>query len=69
MAGPAPAPYAHYGPAVRIRLGVFVYVVVGCVIAAQRDFFDHLQTVDGIVSAALAVLLWPLVLLGIHARI
>ena len=53
----------------RIRLGVFVYIVVGCVIAAQRDFFDHLQTVDGIVSAALAVLLWPLVLLGIHARI
>ena len=56
-------------PRVRIRLGLFVYVVVGCVIAAQRDFFDHLQTVDGIVSAALAVLLWPLVLLGIHARI
>lgn len=54
---------------VRIRLGVFVYVVIGCVIAAQHDFFDHLRTVDGIVSAVLAVLLWPLVLLGIHARI
>ncbi len=53
----------------RIRLGVVVYVVIGCVIAAQRDFFDGLQTVDGIVSAVLAVALWPLVLLGIHARI
>ena len=53
----------------RIRLGVFVYVVIGCVVAAQRDFFDKLETVDGIVSAALAVLLWPLLLLGIHARI
>jgi len=54
---------------VRISVGVFVYVVIGCIIAAQRDFFERLETVDGIVSAALAVLLWPLVLLGVHARI
>lgn len=53
----------------RISVGVFVYVVIGCIIAAQRDFFERLETVDGIVSAALAVLLWPLVLLGVHARI
>ena len=53
----------------RISVGVFVYVVIGCIIAAQRDFFEKLETVDGIFSAALAVLLWPLVLLGIHARI
>ena len=53
----------------RISIGVFVYVVVGCVVAAQHSFFDHLRTVDGIVSAALAVVLWPLVLLGVHARI
>ena len=53
----------------RISIGVFVYVVIGCVVAAQHSFFDHLQTVSGIVSAILAVLLWPLVLLGIHARI
>ena len=53
----------------RVRLGVFVYVVVGCVIAAQRDFFASLDRVDDIASAVLAVLLWPLVLLGIHARI
>ena len=67
--GPAPEPYAHYGRAVRISIGVFVYVVIGCVVAAQHSFFDHLRTVDGIVSAVLAVVLWPLVLLGIHARI
>lgn len=53
----------------RISVGVFVYVVIGCIIVAQRDYFERLETVDGIVSAALAVLLWPLVLLGVHARI
>lgn len=66
---PAPAPYADYVRGVRISIGVFVYVIVGCVVAAQHDFFDHLRTVDGIVSAVLAALLWPLVLLGVHARI
>jgi len=54
---------------VRISVGVFVYVVIGCIIAAQRGFFERLETVDGIASAAVAVLLWPLVLLGIHIRI
>ena len=53
----------------RISIGLFVYVVVGMVIAAQHHFFEHLSTVSGIVSAILAVALWPLVLLGIHARI
>lgn len=53
----------------RISLGIFVYVVVGMVVAAQHHFFERLQTVAGIVSAVLAVLLWPLVLLGVHARI
>jgi hypothetical protein len=67
--GPAVAPYADYGRGVRISFGLLVYVIVGCVVAAQHNFFDHLRTVDGIVSAALAVILWPLVLLGVHARI
>ena len=53
----------------RISIGGFIYVIVGCVVASQHDFFDHLRTVDGIVSAVLAVLLWPLVLLGVHAHI
>jgi hypothetical protein len=66
---PALAPYADYVRAVRISIGGFIYVIVGCVVASQHDFFDHLRTVDGIVSAILAVLLWPLVLLGVHAHI
>ena len=59
----------HYGRQVRISIGVFVYVVVGCVVAAQHDFFESLRTVDAIASAVLAVVLWPLVLLGVHASI
>ena len=59
----------HFAAMWLLAVNGLVYVVVGCVVAAQHDFFDHLRTVDGIVSAALAVVLWPLVLLGVHARI
>ena len=44
-------------------------MVIGCVVAAQREFFADLHRIDDIASAALAVVLWPLVLLGIHAQI
>jgi ABC-type anion transport system duplicated permease subunit len=54
---------------VRISIGVFVYVIIGMVVAARHHFLAHLQTVDQFVSAILAVLLWPLVLLGVHAHI
>jgi hypothetical protein len=41
------------------------YVVIGVIVAADRAYFDHLGNVDNIVSAVLAVALWPLLLLGV----
>jgi hypothetical protein len=49
-------------------LGV-VYLVIGVVVAAANDYFDNLETVKRILSAILAVLLWPLVLFGLDIRI
>ncbi len=49
-------------------LGI-VYQVVGVAVAATNDYFDRLDTAGQIVSAAAAVLLWPLVLLGFDIRI
>jgi hypothetical protein len=45
-------------------LGI-AYLVVGIVIAADRNYFDHLGNVDNIASAIFAVLVWPLLLLGV----
>lgn len=42
-----------------------VYVVVGVVVAASHHYFTHLDSVKPIASAILAVVLWPLVLLGV----
>ena len=41
------------------------YLVIGILVAADRNYFDHLGGVDGIFSALFAILLWPLLLLGV----
>jgi hypothetical protein len=47
----------------------FVYLVVGAVIADDHKYFAHMSTIKPIASAALAVVLWPLVLLGVNLHI
>ncbi|MGZ4109719.1 MAG: hypothetical protein ACXVQU_07430 [Actinomycetota bacterium] len=46
-----------------------VYLLVGVVIANNHHYFANTHGVNGIVSAALAVLLWPLILLGVNLHI
>ena len=46
-----------------------VYLVVGVAVAAQKHYFEHLDTVRLIASAILAIVLWPLLLLGIDLHI
>jgi len=46
-----------------------VWIVVGVAVAAQKHYFKHLDTIRLVVSAILAVLLWPLLLLGIDLHI
>ena len=46
-----------------------VYIVVGVAVAASYDYFKNLDTLRRIASAILAVLLWPLLLIGIDLHI
>jgi spore maturation protein SpmA len=41
------------------------YLVIGIVVAVDRNYLEHLGNVDNVASAIFAVLLWPLLLLGI----
>jgi hypothetical protein len=45
------------------------YLVIGVIVANSHHFFVHLNGIKPIVSAVLAVLLWPLILLGISLHI
>ena len=53
----------------RLSLGTVAWIVIGTIVAAQDGFFDRFNSVDGVGSAILAVLLWPLVLLNVHIGI
>jgi hypothetical protein len=46
-----------------------VYLVIGLIVASSHSFFTNLNQVAPIVSAILAVLLWPLVLLGVDLHL
>jgi hypothetical protein len=49
-------------------LGI-VYLVVGVAVAASYNYFKNLDTLRFIGSAVLAVVLWPLLLIGIDLHI
>jgi hypothetical protein len=51
------------------RLLGLVYIIVGVAIAASYDYFERLETLRQIVSAVLAIVLWPLLLLGIDLHV
>jgi hypothetical protein len=46
-----------------------VYLVVGAIVAAQHHYFANLGTFKLLVSGLLALLLWPLVLLGVNLHV
>ena len=45
------------------------YLVVGVVLASSHHYFEHASTLKPLLSALLAVVLWPLLLLGINLHI
>jgi hypothetical protein len=46
-----------------------IYVAVGIFVAYSKDYLDNLNTVKQVISAVLAILLWPLLLLGVDLHI
>lgn len=55
----------------RPRFGLLplVWLVVGVIVAATHHYFQHVDTIRQVGSAILAVLLWPLLFLGIDLHI
>jgi hypothetical protein len=46
-----------------------IYVAIGVFLAYSKDYLENLDTVRRVASALLAILLWPLLLVGVDLHI
>ena len=53
----------------RSRLGSILWLVVGLLVASTHHYLANVGTVKLIVSALLAIILWPLLLVGINLHV
>ena len=58
-----------YAPAHGSGMAGAVYLVLGILVAVAHNYFEHLTTFERLLSALLAVLLWPLLLFGIDIKV
>ena len=45
------------------------YLIAGLIVAANENYLRELETLRQVISAILAIVLWPLVLLGVDLHI
>ena len=50
------------------KLLLAAYLVIGVIVAASKDYLENLDAARRLLSALLAIALWPLLLLGIDLR-
>ena len=53
----------------RSRLLGLIWLIVGVALAAQKHYLENIHGWRGVLSAVLAIVLWPLLLLGINLHI
>jgi hypothetical protein len=53
----------------RSGIGTVIWLIIGVIIASGHHYLSHANALKPIVSALLAIVLWPLVLLGINLHI
>jgi hypothetical protein len=56
-------------PRASVNIIAVVYIVIGLVVAATHEYFERIHGIRGVGSAILAVVLWPLIFLGIDLHI
>lgn len=53
----------------RISIGGIIYIVIGIIVASNRGYLGDLGSIANLLSAILAIGLWPLIFLGVNLRI
>jgi hypothetical protein len=60
---------AGTAPRTSVSLLLFLYLIVGGIVAATHHYWSNLHTLRAILSALLATVLWPLLLVGVDLHI
>ena len=53
----------------RLSLGGIIYIVIGVIMASNRGYLGDLGSISHLLSALLAIVLWPLILLGVNLHL
>lgn len=53
----------------KISIGGVIYIVIGVIIADNRGYFTHINSLSHFLSAIFAVFLWPLLLFGANLHL
>lgn len=53
----------------RSSIGGVIYVIIGFIVASNRGYLVDLGSLQHLISALLAVALWPLLFLGVNLHI
>jgi hypothetical protein len=48
---------------------VVIYLVAGGIVAATHHYWSNLHSAKAVISALIATVLWPLILLGVNLHI
>ena len=56
-------------PRVGVSWLAVLYLVAGGIVAATHHYWSNLHTLKAILSAVLATVLWPLVLIGVNLHL
>lgn len=52
-----------------ISIGGLVYIIIGVLVANSYGYLATIGTLNGLLSAIIAVLLWPLLLFGANLHL
>jgi hypothetical protein len=54
---------------VRLSLSTIIWLILGVLLASSRHYLSHVNAIKPVASALLAIVLWPLLLLGINLHV
>jgi hypothetical protein len=53
----------------RYSIGSIIYILLGVLVASNHGYLSSLGSISQLLSALIAIVLWPLLLLGVNLHV